>query len=148
FEQRAADTITVANADLIVRQPLHREVLAELSKHEVVSLELPFPIAIGVDLIDEDGPMLTTVTLQISLAVAVDVQPPDFAAAADCVLPHGRVHALAFPLDVARQADVHREQLRHLDAHRGTFLMCGFSRGDAASAEKDCSYRRGGGHRS
>src|SRR5262245_58561388 len=83
FEQRAADTITVANADLIVRQPLHREVLAELSKHEVVSPELPFPIAIGIDLIDEDGPMLTTVTLQISLAVAVDVQPPDFAAAAD-----------------------------------------------------------------
>jgi hypothetical protein len=51
-------------------------------------------------------------------------------------------------LDVARQADVHREQLRHLDPHRGTFLMRGFSRGDAASAEKDCSCRRRGGHRS
>jgi hypothetical protein len=33
------------------------------------------------------------------------------------------VHALAFPFDVARQADVHGEQLRHLDPHRGTFLM-------------------------
>src|SRR5262249_6657963 len=37
FEQRAANPITVANADLIVRQSLHREVLAELSKHEVLS---------------------------------------------------------------------------------------------------------------
>src|SRR5262249_24085825 len=128
FEQRAANPITVADADLVVRQSLHREVLAELSKHEVVSPELPFPIAIGIDLVDENGPALATVTLQISLAVAVDVQPPDLAATADRVLPNGRVHALAFPFDVARQADVHREQLRHLDPHRGTFLMRGFSR--------------------
>src|SRR6516165_9583668 len=109
FEQRAPDTITVADADLIVRQSLRREVLAELSKHEVLAPELPFPIAIGIDLIDENGSVFATVTLQVSLAVAVDVQPPDFAATADRVLPHGRVHALAFPLDVARQADVHRE---------------------------------------
>src|SRR5262249_33832426 len=105
--------ITVADADLIVRQSLHREVLAELSKHEVLAPELSFPIAIGIDLIDENGPVLAAVTLQISLAVAVDVQLPDFAAPVDRVLPHGRVHALAFPFDVARQTDVHREQLRH-----------------------------------
>src|SRR5262249_22579739 len=102
FEQRAANPITVTDADLIVRQSLHREVLAELSKHEVLASELPFPITIGIDLIDENGPVLATVTMQISLAVAVDVQPPDLTATADRVLPHGRVHALAVPLDVAR----------------------------------------------
>jgi Aldo/keto reductase family len=37
FEQCAANPITVTNAHLIVRQSLHREVLAELSKHEVLS---------------------------------------------------------------------------------------------------------------
>src|SRR5262249_23556762 len=102
FEQRAANPITIANADLVVRQSVHREVLAELSKHEVLSPELPFPITIGIDLIDEDGPVLAAVTLQISLAVAVDVQPADLTATAHRVLPHGRVHVLAFPLDVAR----------------------------------------------
>src|SRR5262245_11052224 len=66
FEQRAANPITVANADLIVRQSLHREVLAELSKHEVLAPELPFPIAVGINLVDENGPVLATVTLQIS----------------------------------------------------------------------------------
>src|SRR5262249_22809576 len=65
FEQRAANPITIANADLVVRQSVHREVLAELSKHEVLSPELPFPITIGIDLIDEDGPVLAAVTLQI-----------------------------------------------------------------------------------
>jgi hypothetical protein len=107
FEQRAANPITVTNADLIVRQSLHREVLAELSKHEVLSPELPFPIAIGIDLVDENGPVLATMTLQIALAIAVDVQPPDLTATADRVLPHGRAHGLAFPFDFARQTNVH-----------------------------------------
>ena len=83
--------------------------------------------------------MLATVTQQIALAIAVDVQLPDLAAAADRILPHGRVHALAFPFDIARQTDVHREQLRHFHPHRGTLLMSGPSRDDAACAEKDCS---------
>jgi hypothetical protein len=51
--------------------------------------------------------VLATVTLQISLAVAVDVQFPYLAATMDRILPHGRIHALPFPFDVARQADVH-----------------------------------------
>src|SRR5262252_1243469 len=38
FEQRAANPIPVTNADLIVRQSLHGEVLAELSKYENFAL--------------------------------------------------------------------------------------------------------------
>ncbi len=75
----------VTNADLIVRQSVHREVLAELSKREVLSPELPFPIAIGIDLVDENGPVLATVTLQICLAIAVDVQLPYLTATPDRV---------------------------------------------------------------
>src|SRR5215813_10581920 len=67
--------------------------------------------------------MLASVSLQISLAIAVDVQLPDLATILHRVLPHGRAHGLAFPFDVARQTDVHREQLRHLDPHRGTFRL-------------------------
>ena len=107
FEQRAANPITVTNADLIVGQSLHREVLAELSKYEVLSPELPFPIAISIDLVDENGPVLATVTLQISLAIAVDVQPPNLAATHDCLLPHGCAHGLPFPFDFARKTNVH-----------------------------------------
>jgi hypothetical protein len=62
-------------------------------------------------------PQFTAISVAASLLR--NVQLPDLAAAADRVLPHGRVHDLAFPFDVARQADVHREQLRHLDPHRG-----------------------------
>src|SRR5262249_14334388 len=71
FAQRAANPITVADADLVVRQSLHREVLAELSKHEVLAPKLPFPIAVGTDLIDEDGPVLAAVTGQVALTISV-----------------------------------------------------------------------------
>jgi hypothetical protein len=107
FEQCAANPITVTNAHLIVRQSLHREVLAELSKHEVLSPKLPFPIAIGIDLVDHNGPALSTVTPQISLAVAVYVQPPYLTATLDRVFPHGRAHGLPFPFDFARQTNVY-----------------------------------------
>ena len=113
FEQCAANPITVTNADLVVRQTVHREILAELPEYQVLSPQLPLPIAIRIDLVDENGAMFATVTLQISLAVAVDVQPSYLAATPDRVFPHGRAHGLAFPFNFARQADVHREQLRH-----------------------------------
>src|SRR5262249_14995447 len=145
LEQCAANPITVAYANLIVRQSLHREVLAELSKYEVLSPQLPFPKALRIDLVDENGSVLATVTLQIPLAIAVDVQPSYLTATPDRVLPHGRAHGLTFPFDFARQTNVHREQLSHLDPsswnipyldpHRRVFLTSGFSGGWHVSGE-------------
>jgi hypothetical protein len=50
--------VAIPNAHLLVRQALDGEILPELPVAEVVSTELALPIMIGVDLIDEDGPML------------------------------------------------------------------------------------------
>jgi len=79
--------------------------------------------------------VFASVTLQVSLAIAVDVQPPDLTATADRVLPNGRVHGLPFPWDVARQTDVHREQLRHLDPHRETSELVVWGETPAAPLE-------------
>ena len=79
FEQGAADPVAVADAHLLVRQAVDGEILPELPIGEVVSTELALPIAIGVDLIDEDGPVLAAVPGQVSLPVAVDVEPPHHA---------------------------------------------------------------------
>src|SRR3981081_1942983 len=64
FEQSAADPVTVADADLQVRQAVDGEVLPELPIGEVVSTELALPIVIGVDLINENGPGLAAVPTQ------------------------------------------------------------------------------------
>src|SRR5271166_5479270 len=61
FEQGAADPIAVANAHFPVRQAIDREVLPELSVGEIIAAELALPIAIGVDLINENGAVLAAV---------------------------------------------------------------------------------------
>ena len=106
FEQSAADPVTVADADLLVRQAVDGEVLPELPIDEVGSTELALPIVIGVDLINENGPVLAAVPSQVPLPVAVNVEPPYHAPALNWRLPNGGADGLASPRDVARQAHV------------------------------------------
>ena len=110
FEDCPADPITIADTHLLVGQAVDREVLAELSIDEVVATQLCLPIAIGIDLIDEDGPLLAAVAGQIPLPVAVDIEPAHHAPALDRCLPNAGVNGLASPDDFARQADVDRKQ--------------------------------------
>jgi hypothetical protein len=72
----APDPVAITNAHLIVGQAVDCEVLAELPKGEVASVELILPIMIRGDLIDKDGPVLAAVPRQITLTIAVDVEPP------------------------------------------------------------------------
>jgi hypothetical protein len=51
-------------------------VLTELAIAEVASAELALPITIGVDLVNENGPVLAAVPDQISLTITVDIEPP------------------------------------------------------------------------
>jgi hypothetical protein len=74
LEGGGADLVAVADAHLVVAQTFDGEVLAELAVGEVASAELAFPIAIGVDLVDEDGALLAAVPGAIALTVALDVE--------------------------------------------------------------------------
>src|SRR5262249_52838252 len=62
LEHRAPDLVSIADAHLIVAQPLDGEVLAELSVDEVASLKFPLPVSVGVDLVDEHGTLLAAMT--------------------------------------------------------------------------------------
>src|SRR5262249_59716584 len=75
LEERVADSIAVADADLVVRETLDGEVLPELAVGEVISSKLALPVAVGVDLLDEHRAMLAAVRQAIRLVVAVDVDP-------------------------------------------------------------------------
>src|SRR5262249_40192257 len=83
---------------------------SELPISETISPKLVLPIAIGVDLIDEDRAVLAAMSGQISLTVAVNVQPPHHAPALHGRLPNRGVNRLPPPRDVARQAYVDRKQ--------------------------------------
>ena len=107
LEDRASDPVAIADANHIVAQSLHREVLAELSVDEVASSKLTFPVSIGVDLVDEYGALLTAVPGQIALTVAVDVELAYPARARDGLLEYAGEHGFPSPEHVLRDADVH-----------------------------------------
>src|SRR5579862_463611 len=118
LKQRTADLIAVADAHGIVRQALHREVLAELSLDEVGPVQPLLPIAIRLELVDEDGALLSPVAGQIALAVSRDIQPADRAAATHRILPDPGAHNTTLPRDVPRKSDVHRYESSHADLPR------------------------------
>ena len=108
-----ADLKTIADADGIVGQALHGKVLAELSVNEAGPLQPFLPIAIRIELVDEDGALLTPVPGHVALAVSIEVQPADAAAARHRVLPDPGVHGAPLPVDVPRESDVYRDQSSH-----------------------------------
>src|ERR1700753_3883705 len=77
LELRLADPVAVPDADLVVGQAVHGEVLAELAEGEVVPLQIALPVVVGLDLVDEHRAHLTAVPAPVPLAVTIDVQPPD-----------------------------------------------------------------------
>jgi hypothetical protein len=113
LEEGAADPVAVADADLVVAQPLHCEVLPELPIDEIASSQLVLPVAIRVDLINEDGALLTAVPAEITLAVALHVEPADATRAADRILVDAREHGLPLPRHPLGQPDIDREQGAH-----------------------------------
>ena len=118
LEQGAADPIPIADADGIVGQSFDREVLAELSVDEVGPLQLLLPVAVRLDLIDEDRALLAAVAGQVALPVAIEIQPADATATSHRILPDRGVHRAAPPRDVARESDVYREQSSHVASRR------------------------------
>jgi hypothetical protein len=107
LEQRTADPVAVTDRDLAIGQALYGEVLSELPEREIISLQLAFPEAVGVHLINKHRTVLSTVTGQVALSVAVDVKQPNQATTLNRLLPHGRVHSFLVPSELLRMTYVH-----------------------------------------
>jgi hypothetical protein len=90
------------------RAVLDGEVLAELSVDEIGSLELLLPIVIRLDLVDEDGALLASMSGQVALTVSLEIQPTGPTPALHRILPDRGVHSAPLPLDVAWKSDIYR----------------------------------------
>ena len=110
LEAGGADSVAVADADLVVTEAFDSEVLAELPVDEIVASELAFPVPIRVDLVDEHCTLLAAVPTEIALTVALDVELPDTARTLHRVLEHASEDGLALPGHILRHADVDRQQ--------------------------------------
>ena len=106
LEQSAADPVTVSDTDLSVRQAIDGEVLPKLPINKIASPQMVLPIAIGIHLIDKYGPAFAAVAGQVTLSVAVYIEPAHHARAPDRRLPDAGVNRPALPGHVARQAHI------------------------------------------
>ncbi|MGF7181885.1 hypothetical protein HDF11_003406 [Tunturiibacter psychrotolerans] len=107
LEESVPDPISISNADLIIGETIDCEIFAELSKREIASPELFFPIAVRVYLVYEDCAMLAPVTCKIALTIAFNVNPSHETPPLNGTLPYPGVDYLSFPLDIAWETDVH-----------------------------------------
>jgi hypothetical protein len=107
LEKCGSDLKKVADAYDIVGQPFDCEVLAKLSVDEISPFQLLLPIAVGFNLINEDGSMLTSMPGQVALTISLEIQAADATSATHCILPDAGVDSAAFPRDVARKPNVH-----------------------------------------
>ncbi|HZT15740.1 MAG TPA: hypothetical protein VFA19_07295 [Gaiellaceae bacterium] len=81
---------------------------------EVVSPELVLPVAVGLDLVDEDGALLAAVSGEVALSVAVDVESAHAPGTTHRVLEDACEDRLPLPRHVLRQADVDRHESARL----------------------------------
>ena len=73
------DAVAVADAYLVVRQAVDREILPECARRQIAAAQFAFPVLVGRKLVDQHRAVLTAVSLAIALAVAVDVETPHHA---------------------------------------------------------------------
>jgi hypothetical protein len=107
FKERAADSVAISDADLVIGKAIDSEVLPELAILEVVALELCLPVAIGVELIDHHGTMLSSVACEITLTITVKIETARHYPACYRPLPDSGVDHFALPFDIGRKADIY-----------------------------------------
>src|ERR1700677_2339182 len=124
LELRLADAVPVADADLVIEHAVYGQVLAELAIGKLSAPEVLPPVLVGLNLVDEHGPLLAAVALRVALAVAVDVEAAHHPRPGDGRLPHTRVNGLAMPRHVLWHPDIDRQQHRSLaNLHAPAFHM-------------------------
>jgi hypothetical protein len=70
----SANAVSIADAHLVIRKPLHREVFAELTESKITAAQKALPVMVRIHLVDEYGALLPSVTGEIGLRIAVDIE--------------------------------------------------------------------------
>ena len=107
FKYRVAYAVPIANADLVIRKSLNREVFSEPAEDEVITSEKALPVVIGVRLIKKNGTLLPAMTGEIGLGVANNVEPAHHLSSRDWRFPDRGADSLTVPCHVARKADIY-----------------------------------------
>src|ERR1700722_5752411 len=107
FKYRTTDAVAIADAHLVIRKPLHREVFSELAESKIVAAQKALPVVVRIHLVDEEGPVHPAVTGEIGLRITIDIELAHHSPSINWRLPNGRSDRFAVPCHVARKADIY-----------------------------------------
>jgi hypothetical protein len=107
FEYCITDTVSIADADLVIGKTFNGEVFAELAKTEVVAPKKALPVVIGIHLVDEDGALLSTMTREIRLPIAINIELAYHPPSVDWKFPDRRSDSFALPLHFTWETDIY-----------------------------------------
>ncbi len=74
FKYSATDAVSITDANLVIRKPFNSEVFSELAESKIVAAQKALPVMVRIHLVDKYGAVLPSVTGEITLRVAVDIE--------------------------------------------------------------------------
>jgi hypothetical protein len=107
-----ANLVVIANAYLVIGQAINSEVLTKSTRLQVVSAEFGGPVVVGGEL-HQHSAVLSSVSIEITLTVAVDVEPANHARPVNRCFPNPGVHGSIAPAHVLGHTDIYRHQFGH-----------------------------------
>ncbi len=108
LKHRATDAIAVSDADFIVEKIFDSEIFSELPEGEICAAKLLLPVVIGIHLIDEHRPVLSTMTNQICLLIAIDIELADHSPPLNREFPDRCSDSFSVPRNCTRPSDIYR----------------------------------------
>jgi hypothetical protein len=107
FKFSAADAVSIADAHLAIGKSFDGEVLSKLAERKILAAQKALPVMVGIHLVDEYGTLLSSVTRQIGLCIAVNIESAYHSPSIHWRFPDGRSDCFTVPRHVAWKADVH-----------------------------------------
>jgi hypothetical protein len=107
FEFSITDAVSIADAHLAIRKSLDGEVFSELAESKIVSAQKALPVMVRIHLVDEYGAMLPSVTREIGLRIAIDIELAHLSPSSNRRFPDCGSDSFAVPCHVARKADIY-----------------------------------------
>src|SRR6516225_4262960 len=74
FKYRTANTVAIANADLVIRKSFDGKIFSELTGSKIVAAQKALPVMVRIHLVDEHGAVLPAVTGEIGLCITIDIE--------------------------------------------------------------------------
>jgi hypothetical protein len=107
FKFSTTDVVAIANAHLAVKKSLDGEVFSELAETKIVAAEKSLPVLVRIDLVDEYGAVLSSVTGEIGLRITIDIELAHHSPSRNRRFPDCGSDSFAVPCHLARKADIY-----------------------------------------